>query len=617
VRRLSALIWAILFAIVGSSAMIAQPTVAQASGSLRVALSHHHAAFVDHAKHLGPANATDQLDVTIWLQPRDAAGLVQLAGDVSTPGSASDGQFLTPGTFDARFAPSESSYDAVESYLRAQGLSVTRTVQNRLYVTAHGTVAQIEAAFGVDLERYEVGGQSVLANANDPTLPAALARNVAAIGGLDGAAVAHPNVATVQPHGTKPTPVRPRRQLPTYAQLCAAIAPNATPGYIPCPYDPAGLAAATGFANSGASGAGQRIAIVEAYGSPTLAGDLQLFDATFGVRSARVTQIGPTTFDASNPNAQGWDLETNLDAEWAHALAPDASIRLYVAPTSSSDLLFAQVDQIVADDSAHLVSLSWDDPEDLVPPALLLAQNTVFLAAAVEGIGVDVATGDCGDNSACLGVPTANFPASSPFVTAVGGVSLLHDGTLTPWGTAVCYEELATSAPGIPACSNPPPAFDGGGGGGYSAVFAAPPWQRVAAGFDNPMRGLPDVSMDADPYSGVWMTLDGGYLPIGGTSLAAPTFTAVMALADQVARRPHGLATPWLYQVASPAGAVRDVLPTTTSLLYLSLGSRNLYQIGFGTDQGLLAGTGWDDATGLGIPTGSEFLTALDRLDKR
>ena len=579
---------------------------ASAAPPARVTLPNQTPAFTAQAPRLAPPAPSTPMQVTLWLRPTHPAGLAQLAQEVVTPGSPQRGGFLSPAQFDRLYAPSPAAYAAVASYLTSQGLTVTGTVSNRLFVSAAGTAAQVATAFGVVLGQYTVNGRTVVANANNPSLPAALAADVMAIGGLDGAAIAQPQIHVL---GRRSPPlVSPGAQgTPTAAQLCQSLAPDngatvAGATYVPCPFAPAGLAAAIGLVPSPSGGTAQRIALVEAYGSPTLQQDLGTFDTAFNLPRADVQQIGPSTFTPSNAQAVGWNIETSLDAEWAHALAPQAHLLVYVAPGASA--LLPTLARVVATRPARLVSLSWGFYESQLPPTELQAADILFEAAAVEGIGVAAAAGDCGNGSPCTGgPPTVDFPASSPFVTAVGGVSLLPGGTVTPWGTTLCAQAAVTPPP-VPAC--PVVAFAGGGGGGYSAVFPSPLWQRSASG----MRGVPDVSLDADPFTGLWVTVDGGFLDVGGTSAAAPVFTGLMALANQAAGKPLGLAAPYLYTAAS--GAIRDVgTQTAGPLLYYSHASGNLYQVGFGYDYGLAGGTGWNTATGLGLPDGSKLVQAL------
>ena len=567
-----------LAAILGAAAMVLV-AAAPVAAAPRAILPGHTPAFVHRIRPLGPAAGGRQFDVTLWLQPRDAGGLAQLAATVAGRGSG----FLSPRQVQARFLPTAGSYRAVEAYLRGQGLRVTETVPNRLFVQARGTVAQVSAAFAVGLQRYRLHGRTVIANDGDPSLPASLRGVVAAIGGLDGAAVARPDVRL---QGHEPQPFR-HGPPPANAgaALCAGFAPNGTPGYIPCPFTPQGLRAATGLGGRVPDGAGQTVAIVDAYGSPTLGADVATFDRGFNLPGARFRQIGRTiTGGSAADDVPGWQVETTLDVEWAHAFAPGAAINLYVAPNASG-ALFRTLDRIVATRAAHLISLSWGEPEYGTPAAQLRAQNTVFELAALEGIGVAAASGDCGDASACTGgVASAEFPASSPWVTAVGGLSLLPHQSPVAWGTAICVQTQATPV-GLPAC--PSAAFAGGSGGGVSSLFTAPPWQTGAT-----MRATPDVALNADPYTGAWVAFQGGFGAVGGTSLAAPTFTGLMALAH-----PYGLATPWLYGPArwaiTPVGN-----GTAGPLKYQGLSSGNLYHVYFGYDQGLSGA----QATGLGFP---------------
>ncbi len=575
--------------------------VAAAPPPPRAPLPGHTPAFTRRIPPLGPAPAAAPMALTVWLTPAHPHRLARLALAVSIPGNPAFGQFLSPRAFAAAFAPTPAEEAAVAGYLTAQGLQVAPG-PDRLFVTAQGTVAQVEAAFDVALQQYRIAQRVVVANADDPSVPGPLAGTILAVDGLDGAAVPQPALQLVSPPGPPGPPPSGA------AALCQARYPNngatvAGATYVPCPLDPAQLAAALDVPPLAAAGAGQRIALVEAYGSPTWPQDLATFDATFRLPPAVVRQIGSTTYGPNDPQAAGWNVETSLDLEWAHALAPAAQLLMYVAPDAAA--LLQTLAQVVATRSARLVSLSWGFFEAQVPPADLTAANTLFEAAAVEGIGVAAASGDCGDGAPCVGVPSVEFPASSPFVTAVGGVSLLPGGTVTPWGTVLCV--LQGPAPqGVPNC--PGQAFFAGGGGGRSSVFAAPPWQQGVTG--SPARGVPDVALDADPFTGLWVVAGGSFGAAGGTSAAAPVFSAVMALAAQAAGRPLGLAAPSLYTAAR--SALRAVPARTAGpLLDANAATGTVYEVFFGQDFGLQAGPGWNPATGLGLPDVAALLQAL------
>jgi subtilase family serine protease len=265
--------------------------------------------------------------------------------------------------------------------------------------------------------------------------------------------------------------------------------------------------------------------------------------------------------------------------------------------------------------------------------------------AAAQGMDVNFATGDFGDNAAQVGFITVDFPASSPFATAIGGTSLAlnPDNTIafqTGWGNNLT--RIAEVAPNN-APVNPPLqlGFQGGAGGGASLTFARPSFQ---SGLNVPgdSRLTPDVAMLADPFTGVEIieTIDGQLSVgvIGGTSLATPMFSGIMAIAAQKAGHGLGQAAPLLYNL--PAGAVSDVvafsspnnitgtinatpftadqlaapLVNTTSFysaIYNSPFSTRWFVLTFGTDSSLVTGPGWDNVTGVGTPNGANFINGI------
>jgi len=275
------------------------------------------------------------------------------------------------------------------------------------------------------------------------------------------------------------------------------------------------------------------------------------------------------------------------------------------------------------------------------------------MAAAAQGIDVNFSSGDYGDDSSVLGFKTVDFPASSPYATGVGGTSLFLDGagnaTETAWGTnltRIANNTASGNAPYDPPQSSPSLGlgFTFGAGGGASHDYAKPSWQSSLPGT---MRMVPDVGMLADPYTGgeIIQTVGGqtGVTAVGGTSLAAPMFSGVMAIATQKAGHGLGQAAPLLYGL--PSGAVNDVVQlagtdnvtgsitdangTTAysadqlatpdpavggsyiSAFYNSPFSTRWFVITFGTDTSLAAKPGWDDVTGVGTPNGWSFVQAI------
>jgi subtilase family serine protease len=259
---------------------------------------------------------------------------------------------------------------------------------------------------------------------------------------------------------------------------------------------------------------------------------------------------------------------------------------------------------------------------------------------------VNFATGDFGDETVRVGFVTVAFPASSAFATAVGGTSLAlnPDNTIafqTGWGTnltRIAETEALGNAP-----VNPPLhlGFQGGAGGGASSTFARPSFQSSLTVPGN-TRLVPDIAPLADPFTGVEIieTINGklSVFVIGGTSVATPMFSGIMALAAQKAGHALGQAAASLYSL--PTGAITDVtavssptnvtgtingspvsandlaapLENTTSYfsaIYNSPFSTRWFVITFGTDSSLVTGPGWDNVTGLGTPNGLDFVNAM------
>jgi subtilase family serine protease len=404
-----------------------------------------------------------------------------------------------------------------------------------------------------------------------------------------------------------------------------------------------------GLYAQGFDGSGQTIVIVDAYGSDTIQQDAEIFSQIY-----RLPDLTPANFQivkapglVNNPKgpARNWTIETTLDVEWAHALAPKANIALVTATDRAS--LDEAVNLAVVRHLGNVISNSWSSIEIFGNPATHDRMNRILEMAAAEGIDVNFATGDFGDETIRIGIKAVDFPASSPFATAIGGTSLglNPDHTMafqTGWGTN--FTRLANpisthSSPVIPPLIF---GFQDGAGGGTSVEFAKPAFQ---AGLPGNARLLPDISMLADPQTGAELieTFNGvtEVGVIGGTSLATPLFSAVMAIASQKAGHGLGQAAALVYNL--PSGAITDVVPIsaptnatgtittssgtvslTTQQLVGPTGSTVYYAplfnspastrwdvLTFGTDSSLKTAVGWDNVTGVGTPNGQAFVDAI------
>ncbi len=598
-------------------------------------------AWANRANLAASAAADDRMVFSVWLGRRDGADLDRTLAGLYDPSSPQFHRWLTPEQFHARYSPTQAQVAAVRTWLTDAGFQIVDVPANRAFVTASGTVAQVESTFDVAENMYRIDGKTVRAPNADPAVPAAIAPLVQAITGLDGslalAAPAHRSPAPPPPAGTSVGPCSRYWGERTSQLFSNPYAPGTPLPWLICGYTPAQIDSAYGIDGArrlGLDGRGQTIAITGAFFSPTLLHDANSFSRQFGLprlgrRNYRqLTAPGTTRFPKDPAETQSWYIEQALDVEWTHAVAPGARI-VYVGAANDAAGLDQAVNEVVDRHLASIVSNSWGLPESLTPRGEILAMNGVFEQAAAEGIGVYVASGDAGDNLAAAGKVSAGFPDSSPWVTSVGGTSLAidaHGGYQweAGWGTTT------TDWTGTAWSPHAPGAFLYGAGGGASHVFAMPSYQQgvVPAGVATWRRGErraePDIAMDADPQTGV--TFAQTYVEpngrervidswIGGTSLAAPLAAGVMALADQLSGHPHGFANPALYRLAGTP-ALHDVAGGHRSLAVL----RNALQPdgsivtrlrSLDRDSSLQAAAGWDPVTGLGSLDVPDLLAAL------
>ncbi len=338
------------------------------------------------------------------------------------------------------------------------------------------------------------------------------------------------------------------------------------------PFTPAQISHAYGFDslprlanNVSANGSGQTIAIVDAFDDPTVAADLQTFDSQFGLKAppsfTKVNQTGGTVYP---PVGSDWTIETAMDVEWAHAMAPGASILLVEANTDNLSDLLAAIDYARHQPGVSVVSLSWGLSEF---PQETQLDGYFTTPTGHEGVSFVAAAGD---NAA-----PADWPATSPYVLAVGGTSL------TTLGAAGTYR----SETGW-----------GYSSGGVSQYEWEPNYQLSVQ--DTWSRTAPDVAYDADPNSGFWVyntTGDSdttGWLAVGGTSAGTPQWAAILAIANQGRAALH-----------------RDTLRAAPADIY-QLPSGDFHDVASGYN-GFSAGPGYDLVTGRGSPLANRVVQDL------
>jgi|SRR5579859_2426840 len=310
------------------------------------------------------------------------------------------------------------------------------------------------------------------------------------------------------------------------------------------------------------NGSGITIAIVDACGNPGAQKDLNKYDTTFGLPATTIKVVNPQKTTCSDPN--GWGVETDLDLQMAHAVAPKAKIVLEATKSASFANLIAGAKDAYTRQGATIVSMSFGGGEFSGETGT--GADGVFSTGNAKGVSFTASSGDSGCG--------AQYPAASPFVTSVGGTSL----TIQSDGTYI--SESAWS----------------GSGGGTSTFESRPSYQN---GFNSSsQRGIPDVAMVADPNTGVSMydKQVGGFIVVGGTSVAAPLWAGVVALANSGRSGTMKNADNELYNVASNATKYAN----------------DYHDVKTGSSGGVcVAGTGYDLVTGLGSPVSNNLVPDL------
>jgi subtilase family serine protease len=339
-----------------------------------------------------------------------------------------------------------------------------------------------------------------------------------------------------------------------------------------------------------------------------------------------------------------WDVETDLDTQWVHSIAPKAKIIVLIMPTEDwTEFEFAL--QYATDNKlGNVITNSYGYPEAAWGAYTLKGFDQVLKSAAGQGVAVDFSSGDGGDEG--LGAPNiggASYPASSAYATSIGGTSIgIPNGSggtaEVGWGNNGTFLSFETDF----VLDPPEPLGSLGGSGGGGSIFIPKPfWQKSLPGA---IRQQPDISAFADPYTGAIIVVGGEIGSVGGTSLASPVFSAIWALADQKAGVALGQAGPLIANL--PAGSVLDVTPVSsptntagiifdsggatyyssdallaplyTTTKYFSslwnLGDGEYVDLSFGTDTSLTVKAGWDNVTGWGVPNGLKFINAAAAL---
>ncbi|MFL5664658.1 MAG: protease pro-enzyme activation domain-containing protein [Ktedonobacteraceae bacterium] len=544
-------------------------------------------AAVAHSQLTGPADPNQTLSLTIGLNLRNASVLKNYVNDISNRKSVNFHRYLTSAQFQAAFSPGVAAHNALLSYLKSNGFTITHTYTHRMLIAFTGTVAQAEQVFHVTINNYTApSGRTFYSNANNPLVPSSLFSTIQSISGLNN--YAHWS------HG----PQAPRK---------LASNSNANPNSVSCLtggsnyYTPAQIQTAynlNGLYAKGFHGEGQRVALFEL--DTFVPGDLTAYQSCYDKGSP--THIQTVVIPGHQPPTDGGVVEVELDAELVLSTAPKLGA-LVIYESSNNTSGYNDEWARIIQDAPPVVSDSWGACESDFGSTEVNLENNFFTAAAAQGQNIFVASGDSG-SSGCYFDGYSNTqnnlepgdPSAQPYITSVGGTSLNWNGSSaseTVWNDA------------------PQNGWSGGAStGGLSLTFPMPLWQSqfnvpgVQNQYSNGKREAPDVSLNADPNVGylVFCTstaagcVNGQWWVYGGTSAAAPMWAAMMALTNQESIKAGGFnlgfVNPLLYQLASsPTSYANDFHDVTTS------GNNDYNNLHGGLYP---VTTGYDMATGLG-----------------
>jgi hypothetical protein len=559
------------------------------------------------------------------------ADLDQLLAAQQDRSSPNYHKWLTPEEFGDRFGLATQDVNLVDAWLQSQGFTVDEISRSRTWITFSGIAAQVEAAFHTSIHTYLVDGQTHYAPSAEPMIPDAFSDVVAAISGL---------------HDFRPRPhSRVRRVGP---RLTSSLSGNhfLAPGDFGTIYNLPDYA--IGVFQAGNDGTGQTIGIVGQATDSTVNGitstAIPLDNATFRsvsglpAGSLTVTPVGsPNNFDSGEFD------EAALDIQWSGAVAPNAAIIF----AYSTNALTNSLQYLVSQPGVSVISMSYGDCEAHFTSGEYTTIEGYLAQANAQGQTVTAAAGDTGaaDCDGTAQVPVAiathglavDYPASSQYVTAMGGTSfngddgalLVNNGALaTPYwaGSSDPNNMSPTAVSYIPERVWNDTSLDGTNvatGGGVSKQFSKPPWQAndgIPSSVDNNMRNVPDLAFSSSPSHDGYITCSQGscqtgyrrnsdqtFTIIGGTSAAAPVFAGVAALANQKMGQRQGNINPQIYSLAASAAWAFNDITTGDNKVNCTVGTTDCAA----SPIGYAAAPGYDLTTGWGSIDVSGFLNAL------
>ena len=596
-------------------------------------------------KDLGAVAIGSPTAMTVYLAPRDPAGLEVFVAAVQTPGDPQFHQFLTRAQFVKRFAPTKATIAQVESTLAGEGFTIGVLYANHLALEVSAPAATVSRVLGATLRRVSSNGRVGMMSTTPVVVPASIRTMVRGVGGFDSAIARHAGRVQAVRAGA--------------AAGVGQAGITDQPGFY-TPQDYETRYDVMPLVQAGATGKGTTIAIVTL--SDFDKADAKAFWKQIGVSVGanhlkKIDVDGGT--EASTPYSDGDPGESDLDVQQSGAIAPNAKVLAYVTPNISSATFLNGFEAAASDNLADVVSCSWGEAElNFFSNALTGGQDQTFYLTAFHDAFAEMAAQgqtvftDADDNGAfevnryqypvfpTVGQPAAytpvysiHHPSSDPLVTAAGGTTTPFTATYTGDPTINVAQEQAWSwsyfplgalaqREGLTAIEDQFEAnFAVGGGGGVSIYWPAPSYQAGLAGVTSTAyaqalfqlgsapqllatepggfagRNIPDLSADADPDTGYFYVQGGAvYDYYGGTSFVAPQFAGTTALMVELLGHRVGQLNPLLYALqAKGAGVARDI---TTGDIW-----------------GYVATPGYDQATGLGVIDAAKLYAGLKSFD--
>jgi hypothetical protein len=588
-----------------------------------------------------PGMTLHRMLLSLKRSPDQESALQQFLVDLQDKSSPNYHQWLTPVSFGQQFGPSDQDMQTVISWLESRGFQVTNVTKGRTTIEFTGTVGQVSDAFHTQIHKYLVQGEEHWANASDPQIPSALAPVVAGVATLHNfVKKSHLKNAGMTGHGLLKAGAKPAI---TFDQGDHGVGPA----------DFAKIYNVPNVLNGGTtSGDGITVAVVAR--SNINVSDIQDFRTLFGLTAANGIT---STFTSANIVLNGPDpgnlgggeeFEAVLDATWSNGAAPNAFVKFVVSQTTeTTDGVDLSEVFIIDNNLAPVMTESFGLCEHVAGAAEAATEASVAEQAASQGITFISSTGDAGasgcddpnSETVATGPIAVEIPAALPFTVALGGNQFTQNDAAF-WSATNSNTFLESALSYIPedvwneSCLTVSTCFadiianNGGpnilsGGGGVSTIFAKPAFQSGVTGLSGANREVPDVALNAAVFhdSTTLCVADQQSLPncvpsagkfsvalVGGTSVAAPSFAGIMALVNEVAGR-QGEAGFVLYKLAagetfSTCNASTGSGPTSTTCVFNDVTSGNNAvpgQANFGGANAVFqAGTGYDEATGLG-----------------